>query len=556
MLQGQQMKKRIRNKSRTTAKMAEMLESRILMTITVQFSTYNLGNSEEATTLAANGWVGVLITAVSDNGKPIGGFDLDTSNRGIYGNMVQAWTNSVSSPTGTVPTSATNTVVDIRDSFFSTFPGSGFSPILTAPLAEDNNGSSHAPATNQKITRDYTFAPLEDAGNINYGLGTRLRGAGAFTSNSSTTLKLAFVIVPAGTNVQVIGQFADSTPTGFNVNQTFLVPGVLKSQLFYNNSAYDGNDPAANAADDNAIAIDKQPLLAGQTATFANYSSYSKGINGIMVDITPPTGAISAADFTFNVGGASPSDVNPANWVTAPAPTAIVARPGAGVGGSTRVELIWADNAIQKQWLQVTVKANGTTGLTADTAFYFGNAIGETGDTPGNTNVTAVDEIGARFNAANLTAQSTATAIVNPFDFNRDKLVNAADEAAAGGNYTFFLNTLQLITAPASPLVVSALSTGTLGIPSIVRATTTTTSTVSSIPDLLLTTTSSTSSTYTSIVPAGNYSTGTLTTITSPVIQVPPTVKAPLTSRLVPVSAKAHRLVSGLKKFPSLIWRF
>jgi hypothetical protein len=228
------------------------------------------------------------------------------------------------------------------------------------------------------------------------------------------------------------------------------------------------------------------------------------------------------------------------------------------VGGSTRVELIWADNAIQKQWIQVTVKANGTTGLSADTAFYFGNAIGETGDTPGNTNVTAVDEIGARFNAANLTGQSTATAIVNPYDFNRDKLVNAADEAAAGGNYTFFLNTLQLITAPATPLVVSAaVSTGTLGTLSGGTTTipTTSTSTITSTPILSVTTTS-TSNTYSGIVPAGNYSTGTLTTITSPVIPVPPTVKAPLTSRLVPVSAKAHRLVSGLKKLPSLIWRF
>lgn len=60
---------------------------------------------------------------------------------------------------------------------------------------------------------------------------------------------------------------------------------VLRRRLFYNRSARDGNDPAADSQDDSAMAIDQRALLTGETATFANYTSYVRGINGIMVDI-------------------------------------------------------------------------------------------------------------------------------------------------------------------------------------------------------------------------------------------------------------------------------
>lgn len=59
---------------------------------------------------------------------------------------------------------------------------------------------------------------------------------------------------------------------------------VVGRHVFYNNSAFDHNNPAANADDDRAVAPDKRALLPGQTATFANYTSYSGGINGLMID--------------------------------------------------------------------------------------------------------------------------------------------------------------------------------------------------------------------------------------------------------------------------------
>jgi hypothetical protein len=42
---------------------------------------------------------------------------------------------------------------------------------------------------------------------------------------------------------------------------------------------------ARHAADDGAIAPDKSALLPGGTGRFANVTSYTRGINGVMVDV-------------------------------------------------------------------------------------------------------------------------------------------------------------------------------------------------------------------------------------------------------------------------------
>ncbi len=167
---------------------------------------------------------------------------------------------------------------------------------------------------------------------------------------------------------------------------------VVDRHVFYNNSAFDGNSAAINSADDNAIAADKTALLPGQSATLANYTSYSRGINGLMVDIAGlPTDHLTAADFEFRVGNSN----TPTAWTTAAAPTSISVRLGAGVSGSARVEIIWPDGAIQKEWLQVTVKATPNTGLTTADVFYFGNAVGETGNAAGDAIVDTIDSQGA-----------------------------------------------------------------------------------------------------------------------------------------------------------------
>jgi len=219
--------------------------------------------------------------------------------------------------------------------------------------------------------------------------------------------------------------------------------GVNGRYVFYNNSAFDGHRAAADAQDDQAIA-DKAALLPGEVATFANYTSYSAGINGIMVDICGlAEGAVLDDDFTFRTGNSK----QPGAWAAAPGPSQITVRPGSGAGGSDRVTITWPDNAISNTWLQVTVLDTPDTGLSAADVFYFGNAIGDTGNSPTDARVNASDMLLARNNPRSFLNPAS---IDLACDFNRDARVNATDMLIARNNQTHFLNALELIDVPDS----------------------------------------------------------------------------------------------------------
>lgn len=208
--------------------------------------------------------------------------------------------------------------------------------------------------------------------------------------------------------------------------------------VFYNNSSFDGNFSGPNADDDHAIAVDKIALRPGQAATFANYTSYSRGINGVIVDVADPIRTPAAVDFEFRVG----NDENPGSWpVLDETYSSIAVRPGAGAGGSDRVTIVFADYSIRGLWLQVTVKGAGL-GMTRDDVFYFGNAIGEAGNSTGNARVTATDLLLARNNPRN---RLSPPAVDFPYDFNRDGQVNATDVLLARNHQTNFLGALKLI---------------------------------------------------------------------------------------------------------------
>jgi hypothetical protein len=221
------------------------------------------------------------------------------------------------------------------------------------------------------------------------------------------------------------------------------VPAMVKGRFaFYNGSAFDGNDESANSADDGAIATDKTALLPGQTASFANYTTYFHGINGIMIDVAglANAAALSAADFSFAAGdGADPS-----TYGDAAAPS-ITVRSAAGVGGSDRITLIWPDNSIQNEWLRVTVNADSNTGLSSPDVFYFGNLIG---DANGNGMVTVADT------ALTKSLSGQAAAITSPADFNRNGQISIADIAIAKA---YQGGTLPLISAPTAAAAVAPL---------------------------------------------------------------------------------------------------
>ncbi len=199
----------------------------------------------------------------------------------------------------------------------------------------------------------------------------------------------------------------------------FGVATVSGRFVFYNNSSFDGNDPGASTSDDGSVAPDKSALLPGAKATFANYTSYNQGINGVMVDVAGLEGTPTADDFEFRVG----NNNSPAGWLPAPAPASITVRPGAGVGDSDRITIIWPDGSIKNEWLQVTVKPSGRTGLAIDDVFYFGNKVGETGDSANFAFVNASDITRVRLGIG-----AGAAAITSPLDMNRDGVIDITDK--------------------------------------------------------------------------------------------------------------------------------
>ena len=240
-------------------------------------------------------------------------------------------------------------------------------------------------------------------------------------------------VVRAGESRPDVAPQRVTVASGDNREVNFLVPAaaarVVGRHVFYNNSDYDAHTPSPGPRDDAAIAPDKFAHL--ETAdhdppTFANVTSYEKGINGVMVDVAglPPGDTLGTEDFDFH---------------GALRPVSVTVRRGAGADGSDRVSLIWTDYspgievatlATANGWLTVTMKANERTGLTQPDLFRFGNLIGETGDggaKPGRR-VTALD-LAAVKRALNTTAPITAVT-----DFNRDGRTNSLDTAIARRN--------------------------------------------------------------------------------------------------------------------------
>ena len=218
--------------------------------------------------------------------------------------------------------------------------------------------------------------------------------------------------------------------------------------VFYNNSAFDGQDPQLGGADDGAVATDKRVLPPGQASSFANVSTYGRGINGVMIDVAAlPTGALTAQDVQIETGDG-------ATWSPLPAGVdpVIQVRRGAGASGSDRVALALPDGLVKNTWLRVTLKATARTGLAAPDVFYVGHLAGETGDARpgGRMTVDAIDLLRTR------RAVGPGARVDNPYDFNRDGTVNAADVLVVRNNQRRTLAPLSAgVTAAGAPVPVT-----------------------------------------------------------------------------------------------------
>jgi beta-glucanase (GH16 family) len=204
---------------------------------------------------------------------------------------------------------------------------------------------------------------------------------------------------------------------------------VVARHVFYNHSAFDGRSARADARDDAAVAPDKVALLPGEPVTAANYTSYSRGINGLMLDLAglPPDAAMNANDFQFRAG----NNGSPETWTAAPAPRSITVRHPAGAE-NTRVTITWRDRAVRNTWLQVTVNANTDTGLASPDVFYLGNLVGDAGDdvTAGGADATVspADVALVRSNVGSKPSRD------GPADVDRNGRVTRADARLARRN--------------------------------------------------------------------------------------------------------------------------
>lgn len=216
---------------------------------------------------------------------------------------------------------------------------------------------------------------------------------------------------------------------------------VVGRYLVYNDSSYDGNDPAAGSEDDAAIATSKSALLPGETGGFANISNYARGINAIAIDISGMVGTPGVEDFQLRVG----NSVTTNQWKPAPAPLSVNVRAGAGVNGSDRVTIVFDNRSITGQWLEVVVKNTQNTGLSQADRFYFGSAPGETGNSTTDNLVNATD---LRRVVQGGSYDQTGKGVEEVYDFNKDGSVNFDDYIVALANGTTGENQLHLFTAP------------------------------------------------------------------------------------------------------------
>jgi hypothetical protein len=409
----------------------------------LQFSTLTVNTSGTVTLNPVNSTISIPIT-LNSAGTITGGtvqLNAPGSLSGSGGTITATLVNGANVAPGTSP--GTITVVGAY-----TQTGAG-------TLAVELNGTTPGTQHDQLVVQ----------GTVSLG------GTLSISRGYTPTIGESWVIVNNDGADPVVGTFAaspegdiytlDDVPLrvsyvggdGNDVTLTRVVNTVVGRRVFYNQSKFDGNSSAANSSDDAAIATDKSAYLPGSgAATFANITSYSRGINGIMVDLAGPHGAISAADFVFRMSTQVGANNTPSTWAAAPAPVTVTVRDGAGYRGADRLEITWTDGAIANRWLEVISEGNDAgggfntnTGLPASDIFFFGNRMGDTGSGTATLAITsALDELAARGNPG---AGATVT---NLFDFDRSGLVNAVDNLIARNN-AGTLTKINISSPPAAP---------------------------------------------------------------------------------------------------------
>ena len=296
------------------------------------------------------------------------------------------------------------------------------------------------------------------SGTIDPTANSTIAGRDAWTGDSGGYIETIaeFPAIAIGHNVQL--RLRMVSDDGINVSgwrvdstQSCGVPAPVAASTIAARSVLYGGATGASAS--TSLATDKTPLLPGQSSTFANYTNYSLGLNGIVVDINGLPAATTNSQMLASLQFARWDGIDAAGFVALPGdaiPSVSIAS-GAGAGGSSRVTITFPDNTVQNTWLRVTVLSSVNTGLAADDVFYFGNVIGDlgVGNTTGSTGrirVSVQDTTAVRNNQSPLPDSVNVT---NIYDVNRDGRVSLQDTALVRNNQQP-LGIVAPITAPSA----------------------------------------------------------------------------------------------------------
>ncbi len=298
------------------------------------------------------------------------------------------------------------------------------SPILSDGMIFDNIIIAKAPNQPPSFAQaSYSFsfpenlsagAPVGSVSATDPNLGDVLTfglsgsGANNFVINAST----GAITVAAGASLNAVlnpsysltasvsdGQVSVNVPVTFNVTA---VNEVTRSVVYYKGSSFAGLGVAS--ASDPSIAIAKS----GNSSValgFANLTSTSLGINGVVLDIARmPSTSLTAADFVFRMSPTGLFDAAsnpPRSWTSAPSPTGIFVTPATATTPA-RVRVEWNNGQIANRWLQLQVLNTAQTGLPVTQVFYLGNLQGELNGQVlanaffvSNADLTAVNPIGS-----------------------------------------------------------------------------------------------------------------------------------------------------------------
>ena len=277
-------------------------------------------------------------------------------------------------------------------------------------------------------------------GTIDSGAVSPLAGRPAWTGTSGGYIDTIaeFPASAMGQNVQLRLRMASDdsvNAVGWRVDatQTCGVPIAVPAATIATRGLFYAGATGVSAS--TSLATDKVALLPGQSSTFANYTNYSRGLNGVVVDVNNLPAATTNAQMLASLQFAQWNGIGTVNFAPLPGaatPTVSILS-GGGTGGAARVSITFPDNTVQNTWLQVTVLANVNTGLASNDVFYFGNVIGEfnIGNTATRLRVNGQD---AALILANQSPGANSAPVTNIFDLDRNGRVNGQDYAIVLAN--------------------------------------------------------------------------------------------------------------------------